>query len=262
MSKIRCKYCDTDTNHSKDHYYIRHSNTDEFLLMFFKTPFIFKKDGELLIGERFHYLINPPYAPAEHGSYKEGFINDWIFFQGDKAAEIIQKFKLPLNTPFHIADYSLIFPYINKINRELRLKYTCYEDRVSSIITDMLIDLGRQYELISMTTHPAFHAINSTRNYMLNHLEEKFSIKELAERANYSESRFCILYHRFFSTSPIDELLGARIEKATSLLRYSNLSVTEITTMCGFSSIHYFSRKFKEKTGVSPTDYIKLEAIE
>lgn len=257
MSIIRCTLCGTETSHSKSHYFIRKQHADSFLLMFFKTPFLYKKDGELLVGKKLHYLINPPYAPSEHGSFNEGFVNDWIFFKGGNSDEIISEFNLPLNTPFHIDDYSIIYPFINKISGELILKHTSYENKISSIASDMLITLGRQYELSKKNNHPAFEAINNARTFMLNNIENKITIKDLAQMSNYSESRFCILYNMFYQSSPIDDLLNARIEKAVSLLEYSHTSVTETAKLCGFSSIHYFSRKFKEKTGVSPAYYLK-----
>jgi AraC-like DNA-binding protein len=82
-------------------------------------------------------------------------------------------------------------------------------------------------------------------------------VNALASRAKYSLSRFCVLYKQFFSVTPIEELLDARIEKARALLEYGHKSVTEVAELCGFSSIHYFSRKFKKKTGVSPSEYNK-----
>ena len=106
-------------------------------------------------------------------------------------------------------------------------------------------------------SHPIWIELEPTRTYMLNHIEEKISVKELAERANYSVSRFCVLYNEFFSVTPVEDLLNARIQKAVSLLKYDKTSITEIAERCGFSSIHYFSRKFKEKTGVSPSEYSK-----
>lgn len=257
MSIISCKYCDTDTAHSPNHYFTGKKDEDNFLLMFFKTPFIYKKNGKIFKCEKFHYLINPPYSEAEHGSVREGFINDWIFFKGKEAQKIIKKFKLPENTPFYIDDYSIIYPYIKKISTERLLKHTCYEDKISLIITDMLINLGRQYELFKRNTHPAFIAINNARNFMLNNIEKKITLKDLSKISNYSESRFCILYNRFYKSSPIEDLLLARIEKAVSLLEYSHTSVTETAKLCGFSSVHYFSRKFKEKNGVSPSFYSK-----
>lgn len=257
MTITEAVLCDTNTHHSPEHYFVRKDLEDCFLLMFFKTPYVYKKDGKILTGEKYSYLINPPFSAAEHGSLNEGFINDWIFFRGNDAENIIKEFNLPLNEPFHIDDFSIIYPYINKISTELILKHTSYLIKISCLICDMLINLGRQYEFVSQSNHPAFSDINNARNFMLNNIEKKITIKSLADLSNYSESRFCILYNRFFGSSPIEDLLNARIEKAVSLLGYSKISVTETAKLCGFSSVHYFSRKFKERTGVNPTHYLK-----
>ena len=257
MDIIQCWHCDTDTRHSKEEFYIRSDHSADYLLMFFKTPFVYKKDGRIQYSEKFHYLIHTPYAPAEHGSWQEGFVNDWIFFQGGSAKEIIDTFQLPLNTAFSIGNHSLIAPYIKEITTERKLKRHHYEVRISAIITDMLIALGRQYEHQTQISHPAFSAVCDTREYILNHVDEKITLQALAKQAQYSESRFCFLYRKFFASSPIDDLLNARIEKASSLLKYSPLSITEIATKCGFSSVHYFSKKFREKTGVSPSEYMR-----
>lgn len=256
MNPIRVKYCGTDTVHAKDHYYVRSENEDSYLLMFFKTPFAYKKDGKLLTEEKYHYLLNPPYTPAEHGSYRKGFVNDWIFFKGQAAEEILKAFALPQGIPFYIDDNSVIYPYIRKIMLEQSAKPPMYETRISTLIADMLIHLGRQYMLTEKNTHPAFSVINEARNYMLNNFENRVSVRELAVRANYSESRFSTLYSRFFGNSPIEDLLTLRIEKAVSLLVYSQTSVTETAKLCGFSSVHYFSRKFKARMGVSPSSYL------
>ena len=90
---------------------------------------------------------------------------------------------------------------------------------------------------------------------MLRNCHKKINLAQLSDMTGYSESRFCVLYNSFFGTTPIDDLLNARIEKAKSMLSYSGMSVTEIAEKCGFSSVHYFSRKFKEITGDSPTKY-------
>ena len=48
-----------------------------------------------------------------------------------------------------------------------------------------------------------------------------------------------------------------KIKEAKKLIRESTYSVSEISEMLGYSSIHIFSRAFKKKTGMSPTDYSK-----
>ena len=53
----------------------------------------------------------------------------------------------------------------------------------------------------------------------------------------------------------MQHLLNVRIEKAKKLLMTKRYGIAEIAKMVGFSSIHYFSRYFKEKEGVTPVEY-------
>ena len=55
----------------------------------------------------------------------------------------------------------------------------------------------------------------------------------------------------------LNEVKDAKSPKAKQMIKNSTYSISEISRMCGFSSIHYFSRKFKEKYGVTPTSYAK-----
>lgn len=224
--------------------------------MYFKTPFLYKGARTLHACEANYYILYPPFTSAEHGNRQTGFVNDWIFFEGERAKDIIEQFQLPLSTPFRIDDHSLLEPYINKIKIELTFKPSCYEERICALVTDMLIALGRQYEHSNRITHSSFEVIHNVRTYMLDHIVDKITVADLAKRANFSVSRFCCLYQQYFSSTPIDDLINARIEKAITLLKYRNTSISQTAELCGFSSIHYFSRKFKEKTGVAPSHYL------
>lgn len=252
------RYCGVDSVNTTNSYIVREGFENEyFLLMFFKTKFTYLKDGKKEAGEKFHYILSPPKVAAAHGSYDEPFSNDWIFFKGETFEKIINEFGMPFNTPFYIDDHSIVFPYIKEILKEKLLTNTCYEERINSLVANMLIELGRRYENKQKTRNHFFEEINEARKYMLSNLDKKMSLDEIANRANYSLSRFCILYKRFFKITPIEDLTRARIEKAVSLMQYSHTSVTETAHLCGFSSVHYFSRKFKEKTGMSPTDFTR-----
>ena len=262
MSLISCKFCGVNTPHTTKFHFKRSSSSDEYsikdyLLMYFKTPFSYS-DGEISrSAEAYQYILFPPDSKAEHASLDVGFVNDWIFFSGKDAKKIIEDFKLPISTPFKIDEDSIIEPFIKRIEAELKFKYSSYESKVSALVTEMLVELGRRYEYSSKKTHTAYEAVNNARNYMLSHVSDKISTQDLAKYSNYSISRFCYLYNFFFGSAPMDDLINARIERAITLLKYQNATITETAELCGFSSIHYFSRKFKEKTGVSPSYYLK-----
>ena len=53
----------------------------------------------------------------------------------------------------------------------------------------------------------------------------------------------------------MDYIIDMRVRKACEMLKYSDVSVTEIAESTGFCDIFYFSRMFKKAIGVSPTNY-------
>jgi AraC-like DNA-binding protein len=55
--------------------------------------------------------------------------------------------------------------------------------------------------------------------------------------------------------TPILYLNWIRIEKAKDLLENTDTSISEISELIGFQSIHYFSRYFKKKENCTPTEY-------
>lgn len=58
-----------------------------------------------------------------------------------------------------------------------------------------------------------------------------------------------------YGQTPAQYLSHRRIERAQDLLRATNLTVTEICTLVGFSSLGSFSTKFRELIGVTPSEY-------
>ena len=70
-----------------------------------------------------------------------------------------------------------------------------------------------------------------------------------------SETSFRRKFKETYGVSPIDYLLRIRTEQAEDFLLHSQLSIAEISLMCGFNDPGYFCRTFKKQTGVTPTKY-------
>lgn len=62
-------------------------------------------------------------------------------------------------------------------------------------------------------------------------------------------------FRRVYGESPYSYLMTRRIERAMTLLRRGDLSVTEICFTVGFSSLGTFSSRFSQLVGVSPSAY-------
>lgn len=73
--------------------------------------------------------------------------------------------------------------------------------------------------------------------------------------AGYSRYHFVRAFKGAYGETPGQYLSRRRIERAEELLRTADLSVTEICMLVGFSSVGTFSARFKQQTGVSPSEY-------
>ena len=105
---------------------------------------------------------------------------------------------------------------------------------------------------------PQSYALHLALKYIENHISNpKLSNSLIAQNSHISEVYFRKLFSEKYHISPKQYILDIRIQKAKQLLTDSSLSVSSISEKCGFSSVYTFSRCFKEKTGMSPTEYAK-----
>jgi AraC-like DNA-binding protein len=80
-------------------------------------------------------------------------------------------------------------------------------------------------------------------------------VPTMARTALMSPAHFSRQFRRAFGEPPYAYLLTRRVERAQALLRRGDLSVTEVCTEVGFTSLGSFSAKFAEVAGESPSSY-------
>lgn len=90
-------------------------------------------------------------------------------------------------------------------------------------------------------------------------IAEPIGIDEMARHSGLSRSHFISLFHQETGTTPRRFIEDCRIGEATHLLRTRNLSAAEVAFACGFSDPPRFSRVFKNRTGLSPSDLRRKE---
>ncbi|KUJ67621.1 AraC family transcriptional regulator [Streptomyces albus subsp. albus] len=84
---------------------------------------------------------------------------------------------------------------------------------------------------------------------------EPLDLDAVAAHAGYSRYHFVRAFKAVYGSTPGQYLSRRRIERAEELLRSANLTVTEICTLVGFSSLGTFSASFKKQTGLTPSAY-------
>ena len=96
-------------------------------------------------------------------------------------------------------------------------------------------------------------------DYLNAYYPETHTLDSLADKFFVSKPTLMYNFKKYTNCSPIDFLLNVRLTNAKALLMNTNKRVQEISELCGFSSANYFGLIFKEKEGVSPVGYRKIQ---
>jgi AraC-like DNA-binding protein len=98
-------------------------------------------------------------------------------------------------------------------------------------------------------------ALRRARDLIDRDYAEPLDLHAMANEAGYSRFHFARAFAAAYGETPHAYLTRRRIERAKTLLRSANLSITEICFLVGFASLGSFSSRFRELVGRSPSDY-------
>jgi AraC-like DNA-binding protein len=98
-------------------------------------------------------------------------------------------------------------------------------------------------------------ALRRARDLIDRDYAEPLDLHAMAREAGYSRFHFSRAFRTAYGETPRAYLTRRRIERAKTLLRTANLSVTEICFLVGFASLGSFSARFRALVGRSPTEY-------
>lgn len=83
----------------------------------------------------------------------------------------------------------------------------------------------------------------------------------IAAHCNISEVYFRKLFFEIYGMPPHKYILDTRIVRAKQLLSEGIFKINSVSEECGFTNQYHFSRIFKQKTGLTPTEYMKKYKI-
>lgn len=99
--------------------------------------------------------------------------------------------------------------------------------------------------------------LNDILLYIDDNIYEKISVSTLCEHFCISTSMLHSLFRKNMNNTAKNYINELKLSKSKELIRNSTHTLSEIAEMLGFSSIHYFSKKFKSYFNISPTEYSK-----
>lgn len=137
------------------------------------------------------------------------------------------------------------------------LKETFINDGQSKdTITMLFLELCNKTNFQNSIMSPPW--VNTIRTILHDRWNEKVALVDLANETGVHPITISKNFRKHFSYTLGEYCRIFRIEKAMTLMRSQNSSLSEIAYSCGFSDQSHFIRTFKTHTGFRPKDYKKI----
>jgi len=237
IGKSRLKY--DDPHHCHDAWEIIASVSGEGFVDF--------DDRRLPFNEMTVLCIPPGVKHSKHAT--EGCIDLWMLFSdfpADKGRAMIISDDENRNI-------------LNVMNIMFSMFHS--ENPSKQAIVNSLLESITEMIISRTDKHPPDRRIENIKNeIMQNFHNPDFSLTKCLEAYGYCADHMRRIFTDAVGTSPVEYLTDTRIKAAKQLLENSDISDNTISKICelsGYSDIGYFSKVFKKKTGLTPSEYRK-----
>lgn len=166
-----------------------------------------------------------------------------------------------------IIEALVLAAHANQINGNYDTEYFNYTTHIGKIMElsdDDLIEWAyKRFMHITGYVKPqssidySNKTVQATREYLEVHYSEEITLESVAEQVNISPQYFSKLIKKNTGFNFIDWLSMLRVKKAKELLTSSNYTVKEVCFLVGYKDPNYFSRIFKKRMGITPSDFVK-----
>ena len=150
---------------------------------------------------------------------------------------------------------------MQSILREMQNKALYHQTVCQAYMNILVIQLMRDASLstIQVPVQPQKNRqCAAARRYIDHHYKEPLTLDLLAAEANVNKYYLAHAFKQAYSISPINYLIACRIQEGKRLLADTDLSLSQISSILGFSSASYFSQSFRKAEGFSPIEYRKM----
>ena len=123
-------------------------------------------------------------------------------------------------------------------------------EELTDIMYRIVDDLASQIRSFQGLQHAM--ALKRAEDYIMRNLARKISLEEIAKISGFSPPYFSSIFKEEMGENFTSFLNRIRVEKASALLTGTHLSLNKIGRSCGFEDQSWFSKTFKNYTGISP----------
>jgi len=191
------------------------------------------------------------YKPVKETGWREY----WVGFKGTYFNKLSREgFLSEERLFFNIGNYDHLVSIFKRIFDEVKSQKPLYQMKACSAVLTLIAEIlsrSRRQE------QPDFYQqiVEKAKYIMETNIDGAINIPSIAGQIGISTSRLNEIFKQFSSMTPYQYFIQLKIHKAEELLSGENISVKEAAWRMGFDDQYYFSRLFKHKTGIAPSDW-------
>lgn len=230
------------------------------IIEFFPYPIqIFSRDGTaMMVNKAALEMIGIKSREAHVGKYN--VFKDPIVLQlgvMDQVKEVL-KGKTVYLTDFN-ASYQEMIRYFNVVDRDIQTinaDITCFPLFNAEGVIEYFVAV-----FIFKKIYWGKEEIKRGREYIETHWQEPFDAAKTARAACLSKAHFTKLFKKHTGLTPHEYYINYKISKLKEKLLEPNLTIAQAFAACNMNYNGHSARLFREKVGVSPSEYRKISGI-
>lgn len=165
---------------------------------------------------------------------------------------------------YSFPEHNAVLSCMQHVLQEMQERRPEYETLCLAYMDIIMVHLMRNAGVSVSHTHSRFplnRQCAAVLQYIDQHYKESITLDLLAEKVSINKYYMSHAFKREYGVSPINYLIACRIREGKRLLAETDLSLSQIAAVLGFSSSSYFSQSFRNAEGLSPTEYRKANQV-
>ena len=165
---------------------------------------------------------------------------------------------------YSFPEHNDVLTCMQRVLQEMQERRPEFQTVCLAYLDLIMVQLVRSTSVSAAQTQSRFpnnRQCASVRHYIDQHYKESITLDMLAEMVSINKYYMAHAFKREYGVSPINYLIACRIREGKRLLAETDLSLSQIAAVLGFSSSSYFSQSFRNAEGLSPTEYRKANQV-
>lgn len=178
----------------------------------------------------------------------------WVIFSGDEVSSILSDAGITVKNPILRSNRTAGFK-----NLICSMPHESFDS-----LTDQLHFTSELYELLSLITKKSednrkneISYFSDAVQYINNNFSDDITVDGISEKLGISRKYLYAVFKNSCGKSPKEYIMECRIEKACDFLKNKSLPISNVAYSVGYPDQFVFSKMFKQKIGISPSEYRK-----